>query len=243
MRLQIVSDLHLEFGPLDLSVEDTDVLIAAGDIGVGLDGFEWLESIPRPVVYVAGNHEYWGCELLQLNGALTNKSLNSNVRFLENRTTVIGDVRFIGCTLWTNYRGRDEQIMDEMSERMNDFRYIRVGRRLAQPLDFARQHEESRRWLINELALPFAGKTVVVTHHAPMATSWYSQDDDDTTRFAYCNDLTSILSEHDIALWVHGHIHRTNDYVAEGVRVVCNPRGYCDYSEVEEFEPVKIINV
>ncbi|MGI9301847.1 MAG: metallophosphoesterase [Gammaproteobacteria bacterium] len=241
MRIQIVSDLHLEFGPIALDVRDTDVLIAAGDVGLGSEGLEWLQRLPCPVIYVAGNHEYWGHDAPALSAALASLAEESNVRFLENNSVVVGDVRFLGCTLWTDYNSRDSAVMSEMLAMMNDFRHIRFGGRMGRPEDFAAQHDESRRWLSEELGSPFDGKTVVVTHHAPLAQSWYKGGEADIARFAYCNELSRLMAGHDIDLWVHGHVHEVQDYVSHGVRVVCNPRGYHDYCEVDEFDQTKVI--
>jgi predicted phosphohydrolase len=242
LNLQIISDIHLEFGALALSVEDADLLIAAGDIGVGLQGLKWLQKLPCPVIYVTGNHEYWGTELHILNDRLTESARQGNVRYLENRTFVMDKVRFLGCTLWTDYNGADLSIMDEMFLRMNDFRYISKGSESLKPADLAKLNTQSRQWLTNELSQPFDGRTVVVTHHAPLMRSW-PRDKDVRLQYAYCNDLSAIMAEYDIDVWVHGHIHEVLDYIAHGVRVVCNPRGYYQQKEVAGFSPIKCISM
>ncbi|HEX2239292.1 MAG TPA: metallophosphoesterase [Gammaproteobacteria bacterium] len=243
MRIQIISDLHLEFGPLELPASEADVLIAAGDIAIGKEGHKWLQRVPRTVVYVAGNHEYWGHDLTTLKDALTQMSRRGNVHFLENRSVEIDGVRFIGCTLWTDFHDADPVIMAEMFMVMNDFRYIAHGSRRARPRDLVEINLESRRWLEQELSVRYVGKTVVVTHHAPLIRSWYARRDEDMTRFAYCNALDELMNQRQIDLWVHGHIHESHDYVAYGVRVVCNPRGYYNYREVQDFDPTKVVSL
>ena len=89
MNIQIISDVHLEFGSFDLPDEECDVLIAAGDIGVGLEGLEWLQTLDIPVIYVAGNHEYWGFEINELQDELIGMSKGSNVRYLEKKSVVL----------------------------------------------------------------------------------------------------------------------------------------------------------
>jgi Icc-related predicted phosphoesterase len=243
MRIQIVSDLHLEFGPLALPTSHADVLVAAGDIAIGQEGHEWLQHMPCPVIYIAGNHEYWRHDLHGLIQTLTEMSRHGNVYFLENRSLEIGGVRFIGCTLWTDFNGGDPATMEEMSLVMNDFRYISNGARPARPEDLLELNAESRRWLEQELATQYLGKTVVVTHHAPLMRSWYSGRGEDLTRFAYCNDLSELLSHRAVDLWVHGHVHEYLDYSAHGARIVCNPRGYCNYREVPDFEAAKVVSL
>jgi predicted phosphohydrolase len=242
LNFQIISDIHLEFGTLALSVEDTDVLIAAGDIGVGLQGLKWLQKLPCPVIYVTGNHEYWGTELHILNARLAESTRQGNVRYLENRTFVMDKVRFLGCTLWTDYNDADLSVMDEMYLRMNDFRYISNGSETLKPTDLAKLNIQSRQWLTNELSQSFDGRTVVVTHHAPLMRSW-PYDKDESLQYAYCNDLSAIMEEYDINVWVHGHVHEVLDYMAHGVRVVCNPRGYYQQKEVTGFSLIKCISM
>ena len=240
MRIQVISDIHLEFGPLELDVSSTDVLIAAGDIGLGRDGLYWLKDLDCHVVYVAGNHEFWGYDLIGLPQILKTMSHETHIHFLENQYVDIMGVRFIGCTLWTDFKNCDRDIMNEMLLMMNDFRYISFGPRSATPADLANLHTKSKQWLIDTLSKPYDGKVIVVTHHAPLMRSWYP-DRDDPVRYAYCNDLSPIMQEFPIELWVHGHIHSASDYTSNGVRVVCNPRGYYEHKEVEEFEHLKLI--
>ena len=244
MNLQIVSDLHLEFGALQLSVENTDVLIAAGDIDVGEAGLKWLQQFNCPVIYVAGNHEYWGEDLNRFTRHLIQGVRGGNVHYLENSTVVLKNIRFLGCTLWTDYNNADSLVMDEMLLVMNDFRYISNGTRALQPHDLIKVNAQSRAWLEQQLRLPFAGKTVVVTHHAPLMRSWH-YGRNTMIQYAYCNDLSALMDRYqrEIDLWVHGHVHETFDYVAQGVRVVCNPRGYYQYREVDDFDPEKCISL
>ena len=85
MKIQYFSDLHLEFGELPCASTDADVIIAAGDIGVGLDGINWLTQFDQPVIYVLGNHEYWGQDYTDFIDQVWQASSGTNVHFLENR--------------------------------------------------------------------------------------------------------------------------------------------------------------
>ena len=243
MKIQVISDVHLEFGPFELPINGCDVLIAAGDIGVGTEGLEWLQTLDIPVIYVAGNHEYWGFEIKDLNSVLTEVSKSSNVHYLEKNTVKIDGVRFIGCTLWADFNeAADEEQLQELESIMNDFRYIFLDEDLVTPQDLIKLNQSSKKWLDNELSKPHEGPTVVVTHHAPSLKSWVSAEDD-YIKYAYCNELEPMLKENEISLWVHGHIHHSSDYKKHGVRVVCNPRGYKGYQLVDKFDPEKTIAV
>lgn len=243
MNIQVISDVHLEFGSFELPDKNCDVLIAAGDIGVGVEGLEWLQSLDVPVIYVAGNHEYWGYELNDLSDQLKDLSKGSNVHYLEKNSVIIEGIRFIGCTLWTDFNETDDQnVMEELQSMMNDFRYISFDDGAVTPEHFIKINQESKKWLNRELTKKHNGATVVVTHHAPCVKSWAS-DPDDYLKYAYCNELDVVLKENDIDLWVHGHIHHSNDYNKHGVRVVSNPRGYKGYQIVENFNPGKTIRI
>ena len=243
MNIQIISDVHLEFGNFELPDKNCDLLIAAGDIGVGVEGLEWLQTLNVPVVYVAGNHEYWGYEINNLSEKLQELSKGSNVHYLEKNSVIIDDVRFVGCTLWTNFNETENHnVMEELQCIMNDFRYIFFETGTVTPEQLIKINQDSKEWLVQELAKTHEGATVVVTHHAPCVNSW-AADPDDYLKFAYCNELDSVLKENQIDLWVHGHIHHSNDYNRHGVRVVSNPRGYAGYQIVKNFDPGKTVSI
>ncbi len=242
MNIQIISDIHLEFGEFKLPNKECDVLIAAGDIGVGIEGLEWLQTLDIPVIYVAGNHEYWGFEIKDLNNLLSKVSKKSNVHYLEKSSVIIDDVKFIGCTLWADFNACDDGQLEELESVMNDFRYIYFDGGLVSAQQLVQLNEKSKQWLDKELNKPHRGPIVVVTHHAPSLKSW-AADDNDYIKYAYCNEMEPMFKEQEIDLWVHGHIHRASDYKKHGVRVVCNPRGYKGYQLVKKFDPAKKIAV
>jgi Icc-related predicted phosphoesterase len=242
VRIQYFSDIHLEFGPLKIATTDADIIVAAGDIGVGREGLDWLKSFRKPVVYVAGNHEFYGREYLSTLAALTDGASGSNVRFLEQRSWEYDGVRFLGCTLWSGLGSDDNDRLDELVSIVNDFRKIRYRTELLSANNYLRLHRESRRWLFAELAKPFSGKTVVVTHHAPTPWSW-RDNPNQIKRHAYCNDLREVLHCFEIAAWFHGHTHAVSDYRCSGTRILCNPRGYFPNQLVSEFDPGKILEL
>jgi predicted phosphodiesterase len=242
MRIQFLSDIHLEFGPLSLPPTNADVIVAAGDIGVGAQGLEWLQAINAPVVYVAGNHEFYGREHGSTVAFLRRAAHGSNVRFLEKERHVIGDVRFLGCTLWTDLGGKANDRRDELFHLANDFRQIHHGEGPLTLAAYAYLHQEARSWLMEELEQPFAGKTVIVTHHAPTPWSW-QENPNSLLRFIYCNDLREMMHTYDIAAWFHGHTHVSLDYRCAGTRIVCNPRGYHPFHLVRGFDGARFIEI
>ena len=96
-RIHLLSDTHLETGPYVIPPElDYDVLVAAGDIGPAEQAIEWLASLGKPVVYVLGNHEYWGREYSDVLAVAKAAAAGSQVHVLEKGSVVIQGVRFLG---------------------------------------------------------------------------------------------------------------------------------------------------
>jgi predicted phosphodiesterase len=231
MRLLILSDLHLEFAPFDVPRhDDCDAVILAGDIHNGAEGIRWAgENFSKPVIYVMGNHEYYGGEM---KATFTEAALASvktpNVRLLDSGTTEIDGVRFFGTTLWTDFElfGVQWKPMALQAARrgMHDYRAIKVGDAALTPEETERMHRRAASFLKYTLAQSFAGKTVVITHHCPHFTSAPEQYRKDLLTAAFASDMTAQLGFCD--LWVHGHTHTSFDYTLGDTRVVCNPRGY-----------------
>jgi Icc-related predicted phosphoesterase len=240
MKIWTFSDLHLGFGDLDynLDIPDADVCVVAGDItSPPTKSAEWLQQrIGRhmPVVFVAGNHEYYGQVYTDaLDAAIKHKRDFPDVNFLENSTVIIGGVRFLGTTLWTDFDlyGQQREGLRAAHAFMNDYRTIMY--KLSPPQRLTPQHTldfhlSSRTWLETELGLAFAGETVVVTHTCPHPMSVDPQYDGDAITPAFVSDLSGLMKIYQPAAWIHGHTHTSFDYIAPGTktRVICNPRGY-----------------
>ena len=243
MKINYFSDIHLEFGWLESPSTDADLVVAAGDIGVGPEAVEWLSRIPKPVLYVAGNHEYYGGELATTSAAIRDACEGTNVTFLEQEEVVIGNTRFLGTTLWTDFAAGDERILLRAASHLNDYQQIRYGNRLLQPSDILAVNTEASQWLSQRIQQQFDGQTVVITHHAPSPKSWQPPPKDRAFLASYCNNLDALLDEANVGLWIHGHIHQTADYQLGQTRVVCNPRGYHGYQSVKGFDERSLIEI
>lgn len=237
MRIQLASDLHLEHLENWFSGEQTispangaDVLVLAGDIGRGTSALNLFRDWPVPVLYVAGNHEAYGSTWAGSIAGLREAAQGTSVQFLERDVVDFCGVRFLGCTLWTDYRLRSNrtqsQLMENAEIRIADHRQIQsdAGGYFT-AADALREHETSRAWLTSELARPYDGNTVVVTHHGPHPLSVHPRYAGDPLNAAFVSDLSELL-EQGPDLWLHGHVHDSFDYNVNGCRVVANPRGY-----------------
>ncbi|HWQ37852.1 MAG TPA: metallophosphoesterase [Burkholderiales bacterium] len=236
MRIRVLSDLHLEFSdrhpPFEPPEADAEVVVLAGDIDNGTRAIDWAERAfsDRTVIYVPGNHEYYEAELPAVAAALRARAKRSpNVRLLDNAQLVVGDVRFIGATLWTDFelfgRQQKEAALAESLKYVVDFRAIRWDRHtLFTPERSITLHRAAVAFLEECLARAFRGKTVVVTHHAPHPASVHPRWAAHLSSAAFVSDLTRLLGRSD--LWIHGHTHDSFDYRVNGTRIVANPMGY-----------------
>lgn len=241
MRLLVISDIHLEFGPFSLpdDLEDFDVAVFAGDIGRPVaDAIAWIDlqrSGPlkgRHVVYVPGNHEFYGAELGDAVRLGKRLAQEAGIHMLAPGAVVIGDTRFIGCTLWTDYNllGDAKQARQAAALRMNDHRLIEIiedhQRMRFLPPHAAALHAEDLSFIVENLRKPFEGGTVVVTHHAPHPGSVQPRYRGDALSPAFASDLSKVIELYRPELWIHGHDHGSHDYWVGPTRVLSNQAGY-----------------
>ncbi|MGZ5051017.1 MAG: metallophosphoesterase [Methylobacter sp.] len=242
MRINYFSDIHLEFESLKAPNNDADIIVAAGDIGIGTQGVDWLKTFGKPVIYVAGNHEFYSGDYHQSLQMLRQQCDGSNIHFLENDSLIFQDVRFLGCTLWADLFVEGEIKAEALVKSLNDFKRIQMEGQTLDAAQFSRLFHSSKTWLEQQLAQPFSGQTVIVTHHAPSLWSW-SGSNLAAKKLAYCNDLKYLLHEHEIAAWIHGHVHSQMDYRIADARILCNPRGYAGVKLAPRFDQNKVVEI
>ena len=234
MRLHILSDLHLEFGEIVPPIVDGDVVALAGDIAVRVKGVAWAiaASRGRPVIYVPGNHEYYGDSIPRLTEKLRAAGAGSGVHVLDREEIIVDGTRFLGATLWTDFELVEDRrlAMEAAQQSLVDYRRIRVSGsyRKLRPLDTAGMHLRSRRWLEGHAASGHTRGMVIVTHHAPSIRSVRPSFRQDPLSASYASHMDQLVERSGAALWVHGHTHYAVDYVIGDTRVISNPRGYAD---------------
>ena len=252
MKLNILSDLHLGLGALDPPDTDADVVILAGDLARPKEAVGWASQLAKPVLYVPGNHEFYGNSIEGTLEELRALCDGTGVHLLDDDELVLDGVRFLGSTLWTDFMllgpERREIAMREGQRYMRDFSRIRVDdatRAIFSPADSAALFERHSRWLAAKLAQPFAGSTVVITHHAPSRKSIHPRFATSLLNACFISDVEHLMDGARTRLWVHGHTHDSFDYVVNGTRVVCNPRGSAQYgvNENARFDPGFVIDV
>lgn len=246
MKIHVLSDLHLEFSDYEVQVLDADVIILAGDINIGLKGLKWatklLKKTRAHIIYLAGNHEFYRHEINDMRRKLKFYStqiddidIEQRLHFLDVDEVVIDGVRFLGATLWTDFNlfgeSMQKECMLEGEQNLNDFKLIEIGEGKFRASDSIELNSKSVTWLTEKLNTKFEGKTVVVTHHLPSKLSVSERYQDNLLSACFASNLEHLLGYSD--LWIHGHTHDSFDYVKNGTRVVCNPRGYHQYGSNE----------
>lgn len=251
MKIAVYSDLHLEFedeGVPTLELRDSaDVLVLAGDIGIRPYDMDWIaeQAQMRPVIYVAGNHEYYGHDYLERLDELRSIFAGTEVHFLEQNAVELGGVRFLGCTLWTDFElnGAPAESMDYARRGISDFQRIRYDKGPLTPEITAELHGNARTWLADQLAQSDPARTVVVTHHAPSLKSIPPTYQRHRLSPGFASNLEPMIEHYQPALWVHGHLHDSSHYRIGKTRVRCNPRGYYPHDLNPGFENPCVVEV
>jgi len=258
MKLVAASDIHIEFPATNFGraiafPDATDVIVLAGDIEVGNVASEEILDIARrfpsaQIVWVAGNHEFYEHNIdSQINHYREACRTAERVHFLENESVQIGSVKFIGCTLWTDFTilGDKKRAM-EVSERIiTDFSLIKTrDGEWFTPQDAADRFEESCRYLEAELSSSDPESTVVITHFPPgLETRNQNFGMEAITAYFQAN-VDHIIDRYQPAVWVYGHNHYSNDLRRGKTRLVSNQLGYPSESgRIPSYNARKVINL
>lgn len=232
MKLQIVSDLHLEFEDYDPVNEGADVLIMAGDClnaqalhtKTNTRYHSFLAKVADrfdKVIYVAGNHEFyqgsWNSTLDYLYEAT---DPYPNVHFLENESISIKGINFSGTTMWTDCNRQDPMTWLAIKTGMRDYHAIRddnANFRKINPNHTILRHKQATKWLATQT------RDVTITHHLPSFKSVDPKYKDSTINPAFASNVERLITG---KLWIHGHTHSKADYFHNDTRIICNPKGY-----------------
>lgn len=225
MRLDVISDLHLNFfrdfgGDFTASwIPEAPVLVLAGDVG---DARWWRESLQHlrtlcehyeHVLYVAGNHDYYGTSLEEGDERFRRMEDHvGNFHWLEQNELELDGVKFAGCTLWF----KDDPMGIFYENGMNDFRLIQG----LKPWVYHRNQQSQ------EFLKDLRDVDVVITHHMPTYFSVAEEYEDNPLNRYFLCAMDDVILDLQPKLWVHGHTHIPCDYHLGNTRVLCNPKGY-----------------
>lgn len=264
MKLQVMSDLHLEFGALDNPVKMGDVLLLAGDIMVAeflrpnrtdraarkhrktVDKFlyDFVAQFDKAYM-VLGNHEHYHGDFYE-NTEIIENFVQPHIKVLHNKLVPLNDTHMLwGGTFWTDFNNNDWFAKQYARKGMTDFEVIYDTDR---PINIDTIYQENKfaRMVLEEVLRGYADKKLVVmTHHGlwvpPTNVRKFPINVLDP---AYWNTGTNWVWNNDVVTHViHGHTHDQYDYMAGNVRVICNPRGYKGYEVNKEFNLGKVIEL
>ncbi len=270
MKIQLLSDTHNEFLQIPrwtnssvplwdghIPVTDADVIILAGDIDVGTKGVIWAieesERLQKTIIYVPGNHEYYGGDLSSIRSSLFQYAKKSQddandktgVYVLDENEIIIQDVRFLGCTLWSDYLAdpntNQSTAMEFARNGINDHHVIRYHGQTFTPEDALNLHIKARKWLKLKLSENFSGKTVVITHHGPSMACQHKQFPISPISGAFHSNLDDLIELPD--LWIYGHTHSCLDTYIGKSRLISNQFGYSEKKSCNEFNSKLLIEL
>lgn len=254
MRIQLLSDLHLEtetFSPQP--APGADLLVLAGDIDAGHGGLDLFADWPVPVVYVAGNHEFDQRDVDAAAAALRERCATLGFTMLERESLVLTQggrrYRLLGTTLWCDF---DLLGVSERERCMRAGAYfldkVQCSTRQGAPFSAPQVRAEfmgSREWLGSQLSLGRRSahwdETVVITHFAPSGRSADPRYGLQPASASFCSNCDDLMGR--AGLWIHGHLHCRHDYVLGGTRVVCNARGHVGRGEADDFDAIRVFEV
>lgn len=259
MIIREMSDVHNEFGVLEVQTSDEDkerILILAGDVDSARNSernVDWINNLAdkfKHIIYIAGNHEYYHGDFVKLNDYYDNAAWKSNVHWLNHKSIEIDGVVFWGGTLWTGLNKGDWSTMRRIQDCMNDFRIIHwdaAGRKYStfQPEDMVDIFNENKPKVFEciKAARASGKRVVVISHHAPCSPSIARHYRGSEANEAYCMYIDNEVMTSGPDIWFHGHTHTSADYVVGGTRVICNPRGYEKYEPNQDFNPQLVVHI
>lgn len=269
MKAWIISDMHMP--PMaelmgHFPVPEADICINAGDTSNNIEAsLSFLSATIAehiPVVMTLGNHDFYGTSIDRAFDLVARRTAGTNIHVLENDVFIVGDLRIIGATLWTDYEvpwgipvelpvnERLEKAFHVCPREITDFREIRRSDERKEGetgfvtiQELIRRHKESRAFIEAELAKPFDGKTMVLTHHAPSPRSINPQYKGYVSNAGFASDLSAVIHAGKPEYWVHGHVHHFLDYFEDETRVICNAKGYSDERHVNGSIPGFVIEI
>lgn len=252
MEIWHISDLHLSQQQIAESfaygsIPKADVAVVVGDVSDRMDdSLAWCADVIRPhmpVIYVPGNHDFYFTNLIETSARARKLASKLGLYYLDGDTVLVGGVRFIGATFWSDLEldavvnGR--LCPDKMSVNLrrarngSDFKKIYSDRRNSQFVtpEFTRGlHFEQKRYISRMLSRKHDGPTVVATHFAIHEKSSNPLYRDAPTAHCYLSNQDKFIEQFSPTAWLHGHVHDCFQYEIHGTMVACNPGGYAHES-------------
>jgi hypothetical protein len=259
MRLQLLSDLHLETETFEPQpAPGAELLVLAGDVDARWDGLSLFANWPVPVLMVAGNHEFDGREINAAWAGLRARCEALNIDLLEQQERVLTDsagrrIRFLGTIRWSDFdlfgAAQRERAMRAAAYFTRVQRSTVEGGQVFDAAAVRQAGLQCRAWLEQALSSPPqepCDATVVITHFAPSLRSGDPRYGKQPGTASFCNADDDLIARAD--LWLHGHLHCRHDYSLARAgrtpsRVICQARGLSHKGEDRGWDPLRLIEI
>lgn len=244
MIVRLFSDLHIDGRVYNFTPQAHDpdaVLVLAGDMGGFHQDAAFMTvaaSRFKYVLFVAGNHEFYGGDYDNVKKFWhgVDNDIN-NFFFMDNRVKTIDNVRFLGTTLWTDMDRGNPLACMAVQRALNDYAVISYQHRRLMVVDTVAFHNEAMRFLNKELAVPFKGETVVITHHSPSWSLVTEVHRNSMINAGFHANADQLFYDYELAYWFYGHTHVSLSRKINDTFVISNQRGYVgeDYGFDDAF--------
>ncbi len=254
MKILIYSDLHLEFRNPIKPPENScaDLMVLAGDIIILTEeGFEklseFLKEWTKPVLFIAGNHEYYTREPMdegvrKLKRFIADNAVN--IKWLNDDEFSYRDVAFFGGTMWTDFNNSNPISMFNAHRGMNDYKEIFLTKnKTLYPAATVDMHKTFKEELIDWLEEHKNKKRVVISHHAPCQNPNSNFKQSKLEGAFISLDMIEVIEKYQPDLWIYGHTHETDDQMIGKTRIISNPFGYYKHQECKKFNSELIIEI
>ncbi len=260
LRIQIVSDLHLEFPdnrawlsahPLDVT---GDILLIAGDTAYldlpdsgretykAYDFWHWASRNYKQVIVCLGNHDFYGYYDLATMPDNYCLEIRQNVKAYYNSVVHLPDVDIIVSTLWSKIELGNEYMVERG---VSDFYRIKYEGNRLNAQNFNAEHERCLAFIRQAVADSRAKKKIVLTHHVPTQLCTAPEFKGSTINGAFTVELGNYIADSGIDYWIYGHSHRNIEAQIGATRIISNQLGYISHGEYRRngFDPSKYIEL
>lgn len=254
MLIKPISDLHFEHFPNEQAVltfidellcdplSRQTVLLIAGDLHAASKvpwALEYLAERFLKVVFVPGNHDFYGQTIENMNERLGLLDIE-NLHVLNPGKVIIDDVVFLGATLFTNLLEQSPEIVNHVAHQLMDFKKIHG---LTAEL-FTKLHRQDVAWLEKQLSLNAGRKKIVLTHYLPSHLLVAETFLGSPLNYGFASDLDNLVESSLAQYWFFGHSHSSVHETLGKTRLLSNPFGYKRQEELNPlFDPRMIIEI
>lgn len=250
MKIQIASDLHLEFrenkdyilqNPLDPT---GNILVLCGDIipfylfEKQKHALDFLTDQFEMIYWVPGNHEYYHYDIQDKDDPL-NEKIKSNLQLVNNISVIHENTKLIFSTLWSYIRSAFSW---QIEKNLNDFHQIKYnGFRLSVDR-YNEKHKSCMKYINNELEDQAQTNKIVFTHHVPTFLNYPEQYKNNILNEAFATELYDFIESSQPSHWVYGHHHQnTPEFMIEKTKLITNQLGYVQKKENKNYDKGKCI--